>query len=477
MKSPLALTMALLVLAFPAARPVAAAEDGGGDSGAERPNFVVIFCDDLGYGDLGAFGHPTIRTPNLDRMAREGQRWTQFYSAAAVCTPSRAALLTGRYAQRSGTAGGVFFPDSAGGLPDSETTIAEALKRADYATAAIGKWHLGHLPEHLPMTQGFDMYYGIPYSNDMAKRSGPGYRGKAREDADYEAEYEYWNVPLMRGEEVIERPVDQNTITKRYTEEAVRFIREHKEGPFFVYLAHSMMHIPLFASEGFEGVSRRGQYGDVMAEIDWSVGRVLDTLREEGLAENTLVVFTSDNGPWLIFDTHGGSAGLLRGGKNTTWEGGMREPTIFWWPGHLERGPVMRLGSTLDLLPTFCSLAGVEPPGDRTLDGYDLTPALLGEGESPRDEMFFHHGGELRAVRKGPYKAHFITTDKGYGRGRNKQRHDPPLLYHLGHDPSEQYNIAANHPGVIAELRELAGEHMETFEPVENQLSKKVEDE
>ena len=476
MKRRMLLTMALLALMV---GPLLAAEPGSGGGaggGADRPNFVVIFCDDLGYGDLGVFGHPTIQTPHLDRMAQEGQKWTQFYSASPICTPSRAALLTGRYPERSGVAGNVFFPDSAGGLPDSEVTIAETLKRADYATAAIGKWHLGHLPEHLPTTQGFDYYFGIPYSNDMTRHSGPSYPKLARKDPDYEPNSEYYNLPLMRGEKVIERPVDQNTVVKRYTEEAVKFIREHKDEPFFVYLAHNMVHIPLFASDRFQGDSRRGLYGDVMAEIDWSVGRVLQTLREQGLAENTLVVFSSDNGPWLTYDTHGGSAGLLRGGKNTTWEGGMRVPTIFWWPGHLEKGPVAELGSTLDLLPTFASLAGVELPDDRTLDGYDLTPVLLGEGESPRSTMIFHSRGELRAARMGPWKAHFITTDKGYGGGRNKQKHDPPLLFHLDTDPSEKYNVAKDHPEVIARIRELVERHKQTVEPVENQFKKKIKD-
>ena len=244
---------------------------------SDKPNFVVIFCDDLGYGDLACFGHPTIQTPHLDRMAAEGMKLTQFYSASSVCTPSRAALLTGRLPIRSGmcsTKRRVLFPDSDGGIPASEVTLAEALKEQGYATAAIGKWHLGHLPQYLPTNNGFDSYFGIPYSNDMDKlASAPKYR-----QANFEPKTEYFNVPLMRDTEVVERPADQTTITKRYTEEAIKRIQENKEGSFFVYLAHSMPHVPLFRSEEFAGRSRRGTYGDVIEEIDWSVGQVLQTL-------------------------------------------------------------------------------------------------------------------------------------------------------------------------------------------------------
>ncbi len=266
---------------------------------ADRPNVVIVFCDDLGYGDLGCYGHPTIRTPNLDRMAQEGQKWTNFYAAASVCTPSRAALLTGRLPIRNGMASDrrrVLFPDSAGGLPPDEVTIAEALKPLGYATACVGKWHLGHLPQYLPTRQGFDSYFGIPYSNDMDRVADS---PKGRE-AFWDPKIEYWNVPLMRDERIVERPADQNTITKRYAEESVAFLRKNRDRPFFLYLAHSMPHVPLFTSDEFRGTSLRGLYGDVIEEIDWSVGRVLDTLRELKLDRKTLVVFTSDNGPWLI---------------------------------------------------------------------------------------------------------------------------------------------------------------------------------
>ena len=437
---------------------------------APPPNVVVIFCDDLGYGDLACFGHPTIATPNLDRMASQGQKWTEFYVAASVCTPSRAALQTGRYPIRNGMCSDrrrVLFPDSTGGLPASEITIGELLKAQGYSTHAIGKWHLGHLPEYLPTRHGYDSYFGIPYSNDMdAVKESPKDRSRF-----WEPKNEYWDLPLLRDERVIERPTDQHTITRRYTEEAVKRIREHKQQPFFIYLAHNLPHVPLFVSDEFSETSRRGLYGDVIEEIDWSVGQVLQSLRDEGLAENTLVVFTSDNGPWLTFDTHGGSAGLLRDGKGSTWEGGMREPTIFWWPGKIQPGVVREMGSTLDLLPTFAALAGTTPPTDRTLDGYDLGPTLLNNLPSPRQLMFYYHGQEVFAARQGMYKAHF-KTKTSYTSQREAVSHNPPLLYHLGHDPSEKYDVALEHLDLIDDIRRLKAEHEATIVPVENQLER-----
>ncbi|MDQ2657188.1 MAG: sulfatase-like hydrolase/transferase, partial [Bacteroidota bacterium] len=281
-------------------------------------NFIIILTDDQGYGDVGCYGHPSIKTPNIDNMAAAGQRWTSFYSAANVCTPSRAGLLTGRLPLRSGMCSDsrrVLFPDSNGGLPQSEITIAKLLKTAGYRTAAIGKWHLGHLAPYLPTKHGFDSYYGIPYSNDMDRVSTL----PARE-AVMNAKTEYFQVPLMHNEEIIEKPADQNTITKRYTEQAVRFISENKTNPFFLYLAHSFPHVPLFASESFRGKSERGLYGDVIEEIDWSVGQILKTLKEKKLDKKTIVIFTSDNGPWVLYDQHGGSAGPLYGAKGTGYE-------------------------------------------------------------------------------------------------------------------------------------------------------------
>jgi arylsulfatase A len=434
----------------------------------KKPNFIIIFCDDLGYGDLTCYGHPTIRTPNLDKMAAEGQKWTNFYVGASVCTPSRAALLTGRLPIRSGLCGRrrVLFPDSAGGLPQREVTIAEALKDEGYATACVGKWHLGHLKQYLPTNNGFDSYFGIPYSNDMDRVGGEGRR------AFFEPKVEYWNVPLMRDEEIIERPADQNTITKRYTEEACKFIRKSRNKPFFLYLAHNLPHVPLFVSDRFRDKSLRGLYGDVIEEIDYGVGQILSTLRREGLAENTFVVFTSDNGPWLTFDEHGGSAGLLRGGKGSTFEGGMREPCIMWWPGRIKPAVVSEMGSTMDIYTTILTLAGAKVPTDRVVDGLDLSPALFGTGPSPRKNMFYYREGKLYAVRKGPYKAHFITRS-GYGKDETKS-HDPPLLYNLEHDPSEKYDISKDNPDVITEIRKEVALHLANLKLGEDQLSKRI---
>lgn len=435
------------------------------------PNIVIIFCDDLGYGDLGSYGNPTIRTPHLDRMAAEGQKWTSFYSAAEVCTPSRAALLTGRLPIRSGMASNkrrVLFPNSKGGLPADEVTLAETLKARGYATHAIGKWHLGHLPEYLPTSHGFDSYYGIPYSNDMdgtPSAAAIEFRQRMREPKD-----EYWNVPLMRDTQVIERPAEQSTLTRRYTEQTLQHIKQNKDKPFFLYLAHTMPHVPLFRSSQFAGTSRRGLYGDVIEELDWSVGQVLQTLREEGLDQNTYVFFTSDNGPWLIFDELGGTAGLLRDGKGSTWEGGMRVPFIAWAPGKIKPETIMDMGSTMDLFVTCTQLAGGEVPADRVIDGYDITPVLHGQGPSPRDRMFFYRGTDLFAVRKGPYKAHYLSQN-GYGQPQ-RETHNPALLYNLNVDASEKFDIAPQNAGKLAEIRAIADEHLKTVTPVENQLEK-----
>lgn len=440
---------------------------------AERPpNFVVIFADDLGYGDLSSYGHPTIHTPRLDRMAAEGMKLTQFYTGASVCTPSRAALLTGRLPIRSGMCSSrrrVLFPDSKGGIPAREVTLAEALGSRGYATGCVGKWHLGHLPPYLPTRNGFDSYLGIPYSNDMDRDGSKGPRGRA---AFLDPRSEYWNVPLMRDEAVVERPADQTTVTRRYGEEAVRFIRRHRARPFFLYLAHSLPHVPLFAGASHRGVSPRGLYGDVVQEIDHTVGEVLHTLRELGIAERTLVFFTSDNGPWLVFDEHGGSAGLLREGKGCTFEGGMRVPCVAWWPGTIPAGTVRPdLATTMDVFMTCARLAGAELPADRVYDGVDMTPLLTGAGPSARDVVWFYRGVEIFAVRQGDYKAHFITQG-AYG-GPKRTEHATPLLYHLGHDPSEKHDVAEKHPEVIAAIRQLVEEHRAGLEPVENQLERR----
>jgi len=425
---------------------------------ADRPpNVVIIFCDDLGYGDLGSYGHPSIRTPQLDRMAAEGLRFTDFYSADSVCSPSRSALLTGRLPARTGMYGDqrrVLFPNSTGGLPAAELTIAKALKARGYATAIIGKWHLGFQPEFSPLRHGFDRYYGLPYSNDM-DRTPQAPKGRP---AFLQPKSEYWNVPLRAGDEIAERPADQTTLTRRYTDEAVRFIREKKAQPFLLYFPHTFPHVPLFASPEFRGKSARGLYGDVVEELDASVGRVLATLRAEGLAENTLVVFTSDNGPWLTQSEQGGSAGLLREGKGCTFEGGMRVPAIAWWPGRIKAGmTTSALATTLDLFPTALALAGAPLPADRPLDGVDLRPLLFGTGPSPRDTVYFYRGSSLFAVRHGAFKAHFITQS-AYGPDK-PQTHETPELYHLAIDPSEKYNVAAKHPEALATIAAVVERH------------------
>jgi len=422
------------------------------------PNIVIINADDLGWGDLGSYGHPAIDTPRLDRMATEGQRWTNFYAQAPVCSPSRAALLTGRLQVRSGMFGretGLFWPDSLAGLPAEEITLAEALREAGYATAIIGKWHLGHLPEYLPMRHGFDSWFGIPYSNDMDKDFPDGVTSRS---AFFDPDIAYWQVPLMRDDEVLERPAEQSTITRRYTEEAVRFIRDHRDEPFFLYLPHTMPHLPIFASEEFRGRSDAGLYGDVIEEIDWGVGQVLDTLEAEGLARHTLVVFTSDNGPWLSFKTLSGSAGILRHGKGTTFEGGMRVPAIFWWPETIAPAVIREIGSAMDLFTTALRVAGLTPPTDRPIDGVDLSPVLFGVGSRPRETMAYYRMGELYAFRKGAYKVHFVT-EGSYGLGPARKKHDPPLLFNLNHDPGERFNVAKQHPDVLAEVLSAAARH------------------
>lgn len=420
----------------------------------QKPNIIILFCDDLGYGDLGIFGHPTIKTPNLDNMAEEGMKLTQFYVAAPVCTPSRSALVTGRLPIRTGMCSdkrAVLFPDSDGGLQADETTIAEGLKNQGYATACVGKWHLGHLPQYLPTNHGFDYYFGIPYSNDMRP------------------------AHLIEGTSVIEEKPDQGYLTKRYTEKAIGFIKTNKEKPIFLYLPYTMPHVPLFASPEFDSTSARGLYGDVVEEIDWSVGEIFKTLREEGMDKNTFVFFTSDNGPWLVMGENGGSAGLLRDGKGSCWEGGMREPSIAWWPGKIKAGAVTQaLGTTMDLFPTAMEIAGGTMPTDKPYDGVSLLPVLTERQESVRDVVFYYRGQQLYAIRKGAWKAHFITIEGVYTKQNRVTSFETPLLFNVETDPSERFNVAEKHPDVIEEILKVKEDHESNLIKAPSQLEKRI---
>ncbi len=383
-----------------------------------KPNIVFIFTDDLGYGDIGCFGANDIKTPNIDRIADEGIKFTEFYSASPICSPSRAGLLTGRMPQRMGI-NGVFFPDSYTGMSPDEVTIAEVLKEQGYATGIIGKWHLGHRKQFLPLNQGFDEYFGIPYSNDMT------------------------SVVYMRGNEVEEFHVDQSLTTKTYTKEALSFIDKHAERPFYLYIAHSMPHVPIYASDEFLGTSGRGLYGDVIQEIDWSVGQVIGKLKGLGLLENTLIVFSSDNGPWLVMKDHGGSAGNLREGKGFTFEGGVRVPTVAMWKGFIPAGVVYDdMATQMDWFPTFSRIANARLDNEIPLDGSDITDVLLGNDNKRQDDAFMYYMlGDLRCFRKGdwkvklPYKGHpgSIWT-------KQVAAHDT-LVFNLKEDPGETNNL------------------------------------
>jgi len=409
------------------------------------PNIIVIFADDLGYADLSCYGAEKIKTPRLDQMAKEGMRFTDFYCCAPVCSPSRAGLLTGRYPIRMGI-NQVFFPNSKNGIDASEVTIAELLKLQGYATGCIGKWHLGHLPEFLPTRHGFEFYFGIPYSNDMdvEKRGDP-------------------PLPLIRNEEIIEQPADQNTLTQRYTQQAVKFIQANSSNPFFLYFPHTMPHIPLHVSKEFEGKSEGGLYGDVIEEIDWSTGVILDALKEAGIDENTLVIFTSDNGPWLVKKEHGGKADPLRNGKGSTFEGGMRVPCIMRWPavikpGRVEHAPAM----TIDFLPTFAQLTGAEVPQDRTIDGKDITGILTGDGKRADEEFYYFHSGELQAYRSGNWKLKRPFKGKIY----DKPEEHPILLTNLADDPGEKTNLADKYPDIVEKMEKQMNIFWESIQPL-----------
>lgn len=409
-----------------------------GESAAPKPNFILISCDDMGYGDIGCFGSEKNSTPNIDRMAREGMRFTSFYATSGVCSPSRASLMTGCYPKRVGmdeNSKGFFvlFPQDQKGLNPTEITIAELLKEQNYATACIGKWHLGDQPEFMPRNQGFDYYYGLPYSNDMRKNPP---------------------LPLLRNETVIEAPAVQETLTQRYTDETVKFIRENKDKPFFIYLPHTMPHVPWFVSPEFKGKSDNGLYGDVIEEIDYSTGKIMEALKEAGVDDNTLVIFTSDNG-----GISRGSNKPLSGGKATIMEGGMRVPCVMRWPDKIPAGTVCDLiSTTMDLLPTFTRLAGGQEPDDRIIDGKNIIDLMQNKKgvKSPHDAFYYYFMSQLRAVRSGRWKLHLgldPMLEKWNGQPTGKCE---AALYDLESDIAEEHNLIDEHPEIVKKLMKLA---------------------
>lgn len=416
------------------------------------PNFIVIFCDDLGYGDLGCYGSMKNRTPHIDQLATDGVLFTDFYSSSPVCTPSRASLMTGCYPRRVGmhedfTGHWVLIPRSRRGLHPDETTVAEALKSKGYATACVGKWHLGDQPEHLPTAHGFDFYYGIPYSNDMqaAGRGDP-------------------PLPLVQQTEVIEAPADQSTLTKRYTEQVTTFIEANQEKPFFVYLPHTFPHLPLFASPDFHGKSENGRYGDSVEEIDWSTGEIMKCLDRLKLTDNTLVIFTSDNGS---NGRNGGSNKPLAGAKGGTLEGGMRVPFIARWPHRIKANTrSSELATTMDVLPTFCALTGTKLP-EKKLDGFDMSPLLFGQdgAKSQYKALFYYRRRQLQAVRMGDWKYHLPlsethprwTSASQTGPGRNAR------LVNLSKDLQEQKDVTEANPKIVEQITRLAQQAIESL--------------
>jgi arylsulfatase len=424
----------------------------------QMPNLVIIFTDDQGYEDLGCYGSPDIKTPNIDAMAKEGLRFTNFYVSQPVCSASRSSLLTGCYANRIGIHG-AYSPYVKKGLNPDEVTIAEILKPLGYATAIYGKWHLGSEPELLPTRQGFDEYFGIPYSNDMWPHHP--WQGTV---------FNFPVLPLVQNESVIDTLDDQSMITTWYTDHAVSFIRKNKDKPFFLYLPHSMPHVPLFVSDKFKGKSERGLYGDVISEIDWSVGEVLKTLKEEGLDDNTLVIFTSDNGPWLSYGGHSGEAHPLREGKGTALEGGVRVPCIMRWPGKIQAGTETALPAmTIDLLPTICEITGAALP-DRIIDGRSMLDLMLAKVNYKAHHeayYFYYHQNELQGILSGdgrwklyfPHKYRSLNGRVGTNDGLpiDYDQNDMGLeLYDLEHDISETKDVSGEFPAVVEALQLLA---------------------
>lgn len=437
---------------------------------AQKPNIIVILADDLGYGDLSVQGHPLIRTPNIDQLAREGQRWTSFYASAPLCGPSRVGLMTGRLPIRmSGTGKNDWLPLP---IPAREVTIAEMLKNEGYVTGYVGKWGVGGSSSNLvepfshPNDQGFDHFFGLVGSNDAPMREGL----KRTYENVKNATSEDFSISLYRERQAIETPAYQPTLTERYTENAAKWIRTHKNKPFFLFLAHSMPHVPIFRSPAFAGHSRAGLYGDVIEEIDWSVGEVIQVLRETGISENTLIFFSSDNGPWRTYYDLGGSQGPLRDGKMTAWEGGFRVPGIFRWPGKIKPAVIADIGVNVDLIRTFASLTGASLPMDRTYDSTDLSQTLLKGTSSPRREWFFYGpSGDLWAVRVDQYKLvlesqESLGTEEQFERGYgDHQVHTPPLLFDLSTDTSERLNIADRYPKIVAQIQAAVDRHKESL--------------
>ncbi|MCP4848577.1 MAG: sulfatase [Verrucomicrobiaceae bacterium] len=436
----------------------------------DKPNFIIIFTDDQGYGDLGCFGSTKIKTPNIDRMAKEGRRFTNFMVASPVCTPSRAALLTGCYPKRVGMHQHVLFPSSTKGLNSTEHTIADHLKGQGYSTAAFGKWHLGHHPETLPQQNGFDTYFGIPYSNDMnhPDNKGKPKGGWAGMDAlwkDPESTLTKWKTPLMENEKIVELPADQRTVTRRYTQKAIDFITANKEKPFFVYLPHSMPHIPLYVPDDVRDPNHLNAYTNTIEHIDSEVGRLMDKVRELDLSKNTYVIYTTDNGPWLPFRHHGGSAGPLRDGKGSTFEGGQRVPCVMWAPGRIPAGSECHeLMGTIDLLPTIATLTGTPLPAKRKIDGLDASTLLTGEAKSPRKEFLYYTSrGDIQGLRQNQWKLLVKRKRKPRNAGKNWKASAPEiLLFDLIADMGEKNNLAKENPTLVKKLTnrmdELDGE-------------------
>ncbi|XP_065178310.1 steryl-sulfatase-like [Sycon ciliatum] len=438
------------------------------------PNFVVLFADDMGYGDLSVNGHPTIRTPNIDQLAHGGIRFSQWYSAFHVCSPSRAAMLTGRLPIRSGTTGagwtgGVFGASAVGGLPHNETTFAEALKTAGYATGMVGKWHLGQKPEFLPTNNGFDEYFGLPYSDDMGSSAWSHYDRGDRPP-----------LPLLHNTTIIEQPTDLGTLTQRYAQYASDYINRKKDEKFVLYMAFSHVHTPNFVSKEFCNTSARGKFGDAAAEMDNAVGVIMKALDDAGVRNNTLTFFTSDNGPWLIQKLEGGSAGPFYEGKTTTWEGGIREPGIANWPGTIAPGRIaQQVVATYDIFPTMMKLAGVPPPKDRIIDGKDMSPIFSDPTVASQHDCIYIYKGTpngdaqpgLWAVRCGSYKAHFVTNNHI---NTTAVMHDPPLLYHVERDATEVYALdpkSTEYLSNMATIMAARQAHLASLKHVPNQMA------